>query len=213
MIGNILDELRKKVDNINKTDDGKPNTVFPKFNLDKLDIEVNTISLILVNLEEERIFKNPDPYRKRHDVAGSFMQASPPVRLVLYILFTGSYNDYRLSWNRLTDIITFFQKERIISITSKNIQYDLQMEIISQTFSQQNEMWSILKTTQLPSILYRASLIAIEDSDPQETAVIEELTVRYGQSTDQNMKKSIANKKEEIFVIPKSGPQKVNNSG
>jgi hypothetical protein len=213
MIGNILDELRKKVDNINKIEDGKPSTVFPKFNLEKLDIEVNAISLILVNIEEERIFKNPDPHRRRQDIAGPLMQVSPPVRLVLYILFAGSYNDYRLSWNRLTDIITFFQKERIISVISKNIQYDLQMEIISQTFSQQNELWSALKTTQLPSVLYRASLIAIQDGDPQETVVIEELTVRYGQGTDQNMKSNTVNKNEEIFLIPKFTPQKINNSG
>ena len=216
MIGSILDELRKKIDEINKTEDGKPSTVFPRFSLEKLDLEANAISLILVNIEEERIFKNPDPYRRRQnpqDPKGPVMEVNPTVNLALYILFAGSYSDYKLSWNKLTSIISFFQKERMINLLVENKYYTLHMELISQTFSQQNELWSTLKATQTPSVLYRANLVVIEDLGEQSTIKTKELKIKYHQILDQNLKSPSNKKQEEIFVIHTSSSDNLFDSG
>jgi hypothetical protein len=216
MIGSILDELRKKIDEINKTEDGKPSTLFPKFNLEKLDLEVNAITLILVNIEEERIFKNPDPYRRRQnfqDPNGPVMEVNPPVSLSLYILFAGSYNDYKQSWNKLAGIITYFQKERMINLVVENKLYTLQMELISQTFSQQNELWSTLKSPQTPSVLYRANLLVIEDLDEKSTIEVKELRFKYCQNADQKLESHSTEKQEKTFVIRESSSEKLFNSG
>ena len=216
MIGSILDELRKKIDEINKTEDGKPSTVFPRFSLEKLDLEANAISLILVNIEEERVFKNPDPYRRRQnhqDTKGSIMEVNPTVNLALYILFAGSYSDYKLSWNRLTGIISYFQKKRMINLLVENKQYTLHLELISQTFSQQNELWSTLKATQTPSVLYRANLVVIEDLDEKSTIEIKELKIKYRQNADQSLESPKNENQEEIFAIRESSSNKLLNSG
>lgn len=216
MIGSILDELRKKIDEINKTEDGKPSTVFPRFSLDKLDLEANAISLILVNIEEERIFKNPDPYRRRQnhqDTKGLIMEVNPTVNLALYILFAGSYSDYKLSWNRLAGIITYFQKERMINLVVENKQYTLHMELISQTFSQQNELWSTLKATQTPSVLYRANLLVIEDLDEKSTIEIKELKFKYCQKADKILESHNNEKQEKTFAIREPSSEKLLNSG
>lgn len=216
MIGSILDELRKKIDEINKTEDGKPSTVFPRFSLEKLDLEANAISLILVNIEEERVFKNPDPYRRRQnhqDTKGSIMEVNPTVNLALYILFAGSYSDYKLSWNRLTGIISYFQKKRMINLLVENKQYTLHLELISQTFSQQNELWSTLKATQTPSVLYRANLVVIEDLDEKSTIEVKELKIKYRQNADQSLESPKNENQEEIFAIRESSSNKLLNSG
>ena len=216
MIGSILDELRKKIDEINKTEDGKPSTVFPRFSLEKLDLEANAISLILVNIEEERIFKNPDPYRRRQnhqDTKGPIMEVNPTVNLALYILFAGSYSDYKLSWNRLTGIISYFQKKRMINLLVENKQYTLHMELISQTFSQQNELWSTLKATQTPSVLYRANLVVIEDLDEKSTIEVKELKIKYRQNADQSLESPKNENQEEIFAIRESSSNQLLNSG
>ena len=87
------------------------------------------------------------------------------------------------------------------------------MELISQTFSQQNELWSTLKATQTPSVLYRANLVVIEDLDEKSTIEIKELKIKYRQNANQSLESPKNENQEEIFAIRESSSNKLLNSG
>ena len=52
------------------------------------------------------------------------------------------------------------------------------MELTTLPFAEQNEVWSALRTTYHPSVLYKVKMVVFKDEETVATPVIEETILR-----------------------------------
>jgi hypothetical protein len=143
--------------------------------MDPISFKLGAVSALLINVEEERVLRNPDMYvRKTED--GQAQRVQPDIRLILYVLFVARFKQYDAAWQHLSKIIEHIQSVRVFDAQvtpalPANIE-KLMLELVTLGFAEQNEVWNALRTTHHPSILYRVKLIAFRDQQVVEPAEI-----------------------------------------
>jgi hypothetical protein len=147
--------------------------------MDPIAFRLGAVSILLINVEEERILRTPDLYARRSE-DGQLQRGQPDIRLILYLLFVARFTQYDVGWQHLSKIIEHFQSSRVFdhsnTPTLPSTIEKLMLELVTLGFAEQNEVWSALRTTHHPSILYRVKLIALRDKhvkDSDEIDVIE----------------------------------------
>lgn len=165
----ILEFLRRNIDRHLVQRYGPDNTgaVFlPSNGGDPLAFEDGKITLLAVKLEEEKVMR-PDHLYRRADESGRTIHVHPELRLNLYLLFVANFTDYLETWKQLTDVAAFFQSNRAFQRTEypdlPDTLEQLIVEMVSPSFSEQNEIWGALRTTYRPSALYKVRLIILQD--------------------------------------------------
>lgn len=128
----------------------------------------NKIVVSLVNVEEERIARNPDIYRKQAD--GSLEMVKPEVKLNLYMLFSAYFpNDYSEALKMLSLVIGYFQKmNQFTTANSPGLPPQLQnlsVELFTLGLEQQNHLWGALGAKYIPSVVYKMRLVPIVDDE------------------------------------------------
>jgi len=130
--------------------------------------------ITLVNIEEESTLKNNKNVHYGAD--GGIRYAMQPIYLNLYLLFCCNYALYNTSLKRLGHVIRFFQQRRkfeVKSTTSSQNEnlfneeeqtFRLIFELYTLTFEQINHLWGALGGRQLPSVMFKARLVKIDDS-------------------------------------------------
>lgn len=133
--------------------------------LNSLEFPVEAVSLLLINVEEERALRAADPY-SRVTGDGSRQNVQPDIRLNLYLLFVAR-SEYAHAWGYLSHVIEYFQTHRVLDQESAPDLDDgidrLTMELITLDFSAQNEVWNALRVTQHPAVLYKVQLVVFSD--------------------------------------------------
>jgi Pvc16 N-terminal domain len=139
------------------------------------------VVMSLVNLQEEATLKNANHYRIDN---GRTIYQNPPVNLNLFILFSSLHNQYETALRLLSRVVEFFQSQQEISFTStpgnggisRNVR--LIPDLYSLSFEQLNQLWGSLGGKQVPFVMYRARLVAIEAQKRQaEGEVISGISV------------------------------------
>lgn len=131
------------------------------------------IALSLVNIEEDRLSRPLDIYRPQPN--GSVETVNPEVRLNLYLLFiacAGNTNigaDYTTSLENLSRVVAFFQTKSFFNhqntpTLDPRIE-KLLLEMYTLSFEQQNHLWGSLGAKYLPSVLYRARLVRVQEEE------------------------------------------------
>ncbi|MFK7786664.1 MAG: DUF4255 domain-containing protein [Crocinitomicaceae bacterium] len=142
-------------------------------NVTKLDdpegeVEGDVI-LTLLNIEEEKTLKNfPNTSVKN----GRVQYKNPIVNLNLYLLFSGNNSSYTQSLRDISKIIEFFQGKRVFDQSNTNFSrtgpmlsvgnFHFTAELYTPSFEELNFIWGTLGGRQLPSVLYKVSIIEIE---------------------------------------------------
>jgi hypothetical protein len=189
MIGTTLEFLRKHLDGSlrlllgGSLDDGTADkVVFPLGNqepADPIQFASGAVTMLLVNLEEERMLRDADPYRTGNGSA-KLNNVHPDIRLTLYILFVARFSDYASSWNSLAAILRQLQAVPVLDMeTSPNLPEGVErlaFEMVTQTFTELNDVWNALRTTHHPSLLYRVRLLTIRDATYSPPTVISEVS-------------------------------------
>lgn len=154
---------------------------------DSVSFADNQVTLLLLRTEEERIMRQDDPYfRHRVNDEGERIvkRVAPPITLHLYILLVSRNANYGEATKRLSNIIRFFQANRVFSKATPpeppsdaiwpftDVLPELRVELHSPTFTVMNEIWSMLKAPLHPSLMYKLTLTVLED---KETATPEDL--------------------------------------
>ena len=133
----------------------------------------------LVNIEEESTLKNTKNIQRT--LSGGIDYTRPPVFLNLYLLFSCNYANYETALNRLGNVILFFQQRRRFDLKStttstnenlisdRNLGFRLTFELYTLTFEQINHMWGALGGRQIPSAMYKARLIEIDQKAAKRT--------------------------------------------
>lgn len=152
----------------------------------------DSIVITLVNIEEERTLKNARAHRP-NSFLGKTEYKNPPVSLNLYVLFSAYYTSgseaYEKALQRLSSVIEFFQSKSVFSLQSSSsslTEEDLQntqvnnlkliFNIYTMTFEQLNHLWGALGGKQVPSVMFRAWLVQLEDEKIlKEGTLIEEI--------------------------------------
>ncbi len=186
LIGAALTYLRDRVNTHlldGETDSGQPLVVFIEGDkIDPLSIQSGRVNILVVNVEEERELRGANPYYDERS-----QRINPDIPLTISALFIARFNDYPTSWNYLTDIIRFFQSHPVLERKSNQAQSSnhmpegiesLRCEMISLNFQQQNEVWSALRITQHPALLYKIKLITLRDPHPQSSVKTKNVIVK-----------------------------------
>lgn len=125
----------------------------------------------LVNIEEDRISKSQDNYVRE---GNTVVYRNPKIHLNLYLLFATNFADYKESLKMLSYIIQFFQYKNVF--TTQNSPAlppaikELIFDLVTITFQDLNNLWGILGSKYLPSVMYKVRLITISEDMKQGDA-------------------------------------------
>ena len=136
------------------------------------------IVISLINIEEESTLKNGKAYQRQPN--GGIRHVRLPINLNLYVLFSCNYGggqeQYSDSLKRLGNIILFFQSQNSFEVPDETGSFKLNFELYTMTFEQVNHIWGSLGGRQLPSVMYKARLVKVEDRRiGKDAPVIEEI--------------------------------------
>jgi len=128
------------------------------------------IILTLLNLQEEATLKNKPNYA----VEGTrIAYKNNIVNLNLYILFSANNDKYDEALKNLSKIIAFFQGKKVFTqantiynrddVSMSNISnFRFVVDLFTPTFEELNFVWGTLGGKQIPSVMYKVSLVEIE---------------------------------------------------
>ena len=173
MIGNILEIVAREasayLDKQIKLPSGKKSVVLHNpNNLDgKLNILNNSISLSLLNIEQE--LSNRNPMAQKEVIDGKVYKQNPAVNINLQIIFIANFQkDYINELNYITKIIEFFQQKS--SFTSANTEglENLKIEKLSFKLNtlpleRQGNIWNMIGAKYMPSVVYKVGLLTIQE--------------------------------------------------
>lgn len=145
---------------------------------DAVSFPSDAMSMLLIRIEEDTTLRQPDRYA-RASGDGSRQRVEPEIRMNLWVLFVARFADYVQALHHLSRVIRYLQNHRVFNReNSPDLKKDLQqviLELVSLSFSEQNEIWGALRAGYLPSALYRAKLIVFRDQDPRSLTATTEL--------------------------------------
>jgi hypothetical protein len=120
--------------------------------------------LSLVNVEEDRVARNPENFRRLDD---RVIYRSPQIHLNLYVLFTAHTPAYATALETLSYIVQCFQYRRTFDPTlNPNLDpriEKLTVDLVSMNFEQVNHLWSTLGGKYLPSALYKVRMVKLDE--------------------------------------------------
>lgn len=135
----------------------------------------NPLTLSLVRIEEERV-RRSQPATRRRDEQVDILY--PEVNLNIYLLVSVQGSNYADSLKFLSTAVLFFQSHTHIDPSNcpgldESIER-IAIELCSQTFEEQNQLWGALSTRYIPSVLYRLRMITFQGGVPlRSTPVVQ----------------------------------------
>lgn len=130
---------------------------------------VNTVTPFLINVSEDRKFRNADQHTGIVN-NGIRTMFNPEIRIELLVLFVSNFTDYDQALRSLSYVIKYFQANRIFTpenapqLQEEQIE-KLIIELISIPLEEQNQVWHSLNTSYLPSVLYKIRLLSFNDEE------------------------------------------------
>lgn len=131
----------------------------------------NRIVLTLINIEEENTLRNNFPVQQ---VGSSFVTQAPTLFLNLYLLFSANFDQYKEALKRVGYVIQFFQVNKRLRVAdpAAAAPYDVYFTMHNIGFENLNNLWTVLGGKYIPSVLYKARLVAVQETPPVGGKVI-----------------------------------------
>lgn len=152
---------------------------------DTVSFKPDAISTLLIRIEEEATLRPPDRYANAAG-DGVRQRVEPEIRMNLWVMFVARFADYGEGLRHLSRVVAYFQNHRVFNAAnSPDLDEDLQqviVELVTPTFSEQNEIWGSLRSAYLPSALYRVKLVVFRDQDARSLIATQELIQSVSQS-------------------------------
>ncbi len=132
-----------------------------------LKMENDAITALMLNLEEERLFRSGAADRSRLPNGGSMVEAKD-LCLNFHLFFIANFKDYIDSLKLLSLVLKFFRSYRVFTqqrypALSSEIQ-QLSTELVNLTFMEQGALWRSLEMPCSPSVLYKVRMLVFQDS-------------------------------------------------
>ena len=146
------------------------NIGLPESQVENVKALEDKVALSLLNLQEEATLKNiPNHYYDNNKI----VYRNSVINLNLFLLFSANRSTYSKSLKDISKIIEFFQGKKLFN--QSNTVFDrnsaamdeidnfcFTVELYTPTFEELNYIWGTLGGRQLPSALYKVSMIQIE---------------------------------------------------
>lgn len=146
------------------------NIGLPEAQVENVKLLEDKVALSLLNLQEEATLKNiPNHYYDNNKI----VYRNSVINLNLFLLFSANRSTYSKSLKDISKIIEFFQGKKLFN--QSNTVFDrnstamndvenfcFTVELYTPTFEELNYIWGTLGGRQLPSALYKVSMIQIE---------------------------------------------------
>lgn len=138
-----------------------------------LDFKQGSVSLLLVNVEQEFSLRTGDPYRTVL-ADGTAQRVQPPIQLNLLVLFAARFKDYQQALRSLSMVLQFFHSHRVLdhnSAPSLSARIEkVMMDLMTLSLPEQQNLWAMLKAPYQPSLLYKARMVVYHDQEATATA-------------------------------------------
>jgi hypothetical protein len=136
------------------------------------DIEGDNLLITIVRIEEESTLKN-FPNQRLVESGGTFKMDKrfPKIHLNYYLMFSCTLQ-YDKAVAVIYKTIKFFQNQRKFMFSADEDDIELNMELCSPSFEQLNNIWGMLGGKQIPNVLYKARVSALERGIENLSAVI-----------------------------------------
>jgi uncharacterized protein DUF4255 len=134
----------------------------------KSAIANQSLGAALVNIDEERVLKSHVPDTVL--INGRQVILQPELKLNLTILIAANFTNYDIALRQLSWVLTFFQshpgfaRDRYPALDPRIERFTVELQ--SLTFEQLNQLWAAVGGKQLPSVVYRIRLVAVQDVEP-----------------------------------------------
>ena len=141
------------------------------------NIPVGKLTMSLVNIEEERTINNNLNY-SRQSQSLNYAYKNPPVFLNLYILFAsnsdnsgdkGDSDNYYVGLQKISFVVQFFQNQNVFTpqntpcLAGSGIE-ELIFDLRTLSFQDLNNLWGVLGSKYLPSVLYKVRMLCINEN-------------------------------------------------
>lgn len=155
--------------------------VLPNGNLNVTD--TTHITVMLVGVDEERREGKRPVYIPADDK--NFFRLNPPVELDLFVLFVAHNKDYETALRDLSDVVGFFQANPFFDATKNpginasvgnpdqkpwQLIDRLSFSLHSLSFEQQNNLWAMLGSKYIPSVVYRMKMLTFFETKCNDKA-------------------------------------------
>jgi len=152
--------------------------------MDPPAFKLGTVTMLLVNIEEDNVLRSSNRYGQI-SADGKRREVQPEIRLNLLVLFAARYKQYEDALRYLSQIIQYFQNNRVFDHQSAPELSDdidkLILELITLPFSEQNEIWGSLRVPYHPSVLYRTRMIVYRTEPQPDLPKVETKSVQVSQ--------------------------------
>jgi len=192
MIGDVLTLLKDQLNNHFKllskgnsegVDEDKVVFIDGDIKTDSTAFKTGAITLFLYRIEHETSVRQNEPYI-RVSPNGVPQRVQPDITLNLYVLFVARFKDYGQGLHYLSQVIKFFQSNKLFNRQNAPDLADgigeVAVDLVSMTVQQQNELWGLLRTCYLPSIAYKVRTITFKDEDALPPGEPVSNTIRRG---------------------------------
>lgn len=151
---------------------------------DSISFKLGAVSLLLFNIERDVINRQADNYVRVAD-DGTTRKVNPEININLNILFVAKFKDYEQSLHYLSLILSYFQANHYLdrqNAPELSPSVDrLVLELNTLTTAQQNELWGFLRSSYLPSLVYKVKALAFLDEGQMPVAEISEVILNQKQ--------------------------------
>lgn len=149
--------------------------------IETLNFKLGAVSIVMINLEQENSLRAPNQH-SRNMPDGTIQKVQPEIRLNIFVLFVAHYPQYEDALRILSKIIQYFQGHRVFTHQdsaqlSENIE-QLVVELVTQSFAEQNEVWGSLRLPYHPSVLYKIKMVVFQDEGGIPLPMIQEKIIR-----------------------------------
>jgi hypothetical protein len=150
----------------------------------KCAIADQSLGAALVNIDEERVLKSQLPDTVL--LNGRQVVLQPELKLNLTMLIAANFSQYDIALRQLSWVLTFFQshpgftRDRCPGLDPRIERFTVELQ--SLTYDQVNQLWAAIGGKQLPSVVYRVRLVAVQDVEPStiQAPVSEVATAIHG---------------------------------
>ena len=177
MIHDVLDFLRSRLNEylnlkLDSTGNGQSNFVQlanvawndSESQSTSTDGSVSNAFITLVNIEEDRISRPQENTARNNN---GTVYKNPKMYLNLYLLFAVNLSSYYESLKRLSYIIQFFQYQNVFtSLSTPDLPVGVEkliLDLDTLSFQDLNNLWGIMGSKYLPSVLYKVRLVTISE--------------------------------------------------
>ena len=157
-----------------------------------IDVDDKHITIMMAGIEEERREGKRPFYSPTDDK--QFLKLNPPIELDLLLLFVAHKKDYGTALRDLSSVISFFQANPVFdeqknpNLNSSVVEPGkkpwqlierLSFTMHTLTLEQQNNLWAMLGSKYIPSVVFKMKMITVfETKGKEKTKRIDEMNFK-----------------------------------